>query len=62
MFFFYILVWVVPFFLIVAALIDIIRNQFKRPMDKLVWTLVVLFIPILGAILYFVIGKQQKVQ
>ena len=62
MFFFYILVWVVPFFLIVAALIDIIRNQFKRPMDKLVWTLVVLFIAILGAILYFVIGKQQKVQ
>ena len=62
MFFFYILVWVIPFFAIVAALIDILRNEFEQPMNKLIWVLVVLFIPIVGAILYFAIGQRQKIQ
>lgn len=62
MFFFYILVWVIPFFAIAAALIDILRNEFEQPMNKLIWVLVVLFIPLVGAILYFVIGQRQKIQ
>lgn len=62
MFFFYILVWVIPFFVIAAALIDILRNEFEQPMNKLIWVLVVLFIPLVGAILYFVIGQRQKIQ
>ena len=43
------------------ALIDIIRSEFTGN-NKLVWVLVVLFFPYLGAILYFIIGGSQKVK
>lgn len=43
------------------ALIDILRNKFKGN-DKMVWVLVVLFFNIIGAILYFVIGRKQKLK
>lgn len=41
------------------ALISILRNDF-RGNDKLVWILVILFIPYLGAILYFLIGRKNR--
>ena len=41
------------------ALIDIVRSEFKGN-DKLVWILVVLFFNIIGSVLYFLIGRQQK--
>jgi hypothetical protein len=42
------------------ALFDILRNQFKNQSDKLIWVLVVLLLPVLGSILYYVIGRTQK--
>lgn len=43
-----------------VALIDILKSDFKGN-NKMVWVLVVLFGSLLGVILYFVIGKNQKV-
>jgi hypothetical protein len=43
------------------ALIDIVRSEFTGN-NKLVWVLIVLFFPYLGAILYFLIGGSQKVR
>ncbi|WP_240729832.1 MULTISPECIES: PLD nuclease N-terminal domain-containing protein [Flavobacteriaceae] len=43
------------------ALIDILRNKFEGN-NKLIWTLVVLFFNLLGAVLYFTIGKKQKIK
>jgi hypothetical protein len=43
------------------ALIDIVRSEFTGN-NKLVWVLVVLFFPYLGAILYFLLGGGQKVR
>ncbi len=51
------LVIVVP----LIALIDILRNEFTGS-NKIIWLLVVLLLPILGSILYFVIGAAQKVK
>lgn len=45
----------------VIALISILKNEFTGN-NKLVWVLVVLFLPFLGAILYFVIGRSQKIK
>jgi hypothetical protein len=42
------------------ALFDILRNQFKNQSDKLIWVLVVLLLPVLGSILYYAIGRAQK--
>jgi hypothetical protein len=43
----------------IIALIDIVRNEFTGN-NKIVWLLVVLFGNFLGAVLYFIIGRKQK--
>ncbi len=43
-----------------VAVIDIVRSHFPEQNDKVVWTIISIFIPIFGAILYFVLGKKQK--
>ena len=49
------------FMLPIIALVDIVRNKFEGNM-QLIWVLIVLFLNILGAILYFVIGRRQKIR
>jgi len=41
------------------ALISVLKNSFKDN-DKLIWILVILFIPYLGALLYFAFGRSKK--
>lgn len=41
------------------ALIDLLRSHFANN-DKLVWTIVVIFVVVIGPILYFTIGRKQK--
>jgi O-antigen ligase len=51
------LILVVPLWLI--ALVDILKHDFKGN-DKIVWILVVIFLPLIGAICYWFIGAKQK--
>lgn len=44
------------------ALIDILRSDFNDSINKLIWLLVVFFLYALGALLYIIIGKNQKNQ
>jgi len=50
---FFVLMWM-------SAFLDILKNNFKKNY-KLIWIIIVLLIPILGAILYFMIGRNQKI-
>ncbi|WP_084519382.1 PLDc N-terminal domain-containing protein [Christiangramia echinicola] len=43
------------------ALIDILRNEFTGN-NKLVWILVIFFFNFLGVILYFLIGRKQRIK
>ncbi len=45
----------------IIALIDILKNKFEGN-NKVVWVLVVLFLNLIGAILYFTIGRNQKIK
>jgi hypothetical protein len=45
----------------IIGLIDILKSSFAGS-NKIVWILVVIFLPILGMILYWSIGRKQKVQ
>jgi len=45
----------------VFALIDIVRSDFKESNTKIMWVLIVLLLPLLGSIMYFTIGRSQKV-
>ena len=50
-------VFIIP----IIALVDIIKSEFKGSNDKLIWVLIVLFTCIIGAVLYYFIGREQKV-
>jgi len=45
----------------IYALVDILSNSFKKN-EKLIWLLSVLFVPMIGAILYIIIGRKQKLK
>ncbi|UMB61396.1 PLD nuclease N-terminal domain-containing protein [Lutibacter sp. A80] len=56
--------WPVGLFLMtliltILALIEILKSDFKDN-DKIIWIVVVLFFNFIGAILYFVIGRKQR--
>ena len=44
----------------IIALVDILKSEGKGN-NKVVWILVVLFANFFGAILYFLIGREQKI-
>ena len=50
----------VSFFFWLFCVIDVLRNSFNGN-DKLVWILVLLFVPILGPFLYFFIGRKKRI-
>lgn len=54
---------VIPVFLIIPiiALVDILKNEFTGN-NKLIWVLVILLSWLIGAILYFFIGRNQKIK
>lgn len=54
------LLFFVLFYLI--PIIDILKSKFESGVDKLIWLAVVIFIPILGLLLYIFIGLKQKVK
>lgn len=49
----------IPIILWIIALTDILKNDFEGN-EKLVWVILILFLPILGALLYFSIGRLRK--
>ena len=49
------------FLIPVLALVDIVRSKFSGNM-QLIWVIIVLFFNVLGSILYFIVGRNQKIQ
>lgn len=49
----------IPFLIWLICLIDVLRNEFTGN-NKIIWFLVVFFLPVIGSILYFFIGTDQK--
>lgn len=43
--------------LLVVALIHVLTNKSKSSTDKILWVILIFLFPILGPILYFVIGR-----
>jgi len=58
------LVLFIIFFIVllpVLALVSVLLNQFPAN-EKLIWVLVILFLPIFGSILYFLIGRDRRIR
>ncbi|MBD98895.1 MAG: hypothetical protein CMO34_03550 [Verrucomicrobia bacterium] len=66
------MIWLVPLVVLfvglmaillpIIAIIDILRYEFRTESIKIVWVIVIFFIPLMGSILYFVMGKNDKIQ
>ncbi|WP_289001403.1 PLDc N-terminal domain-containing protein [uncultured Roseivirga sp.] len=52
--------YLVPFLIVLVALVDILRSDFEPSQNKLIWVIVVILLPILGSILYLIIGRNQR--
>lgn len=42
------------------ALVSVLMSDFKTKTDKITWLLVVILVPVIGAILYFLIGINTR--
>ncbi|MCF8225304.1 MAG: PLDc N-terminal domain-containing protein [Bacteroidales bacterium] len=56
-----ILIFLVGLLLPILALISILRNEFTGS-NKIIWVIVVILVPYLGAILYLLIGRSQRLK
>lgn len=44
----------------IIAFIDVLRNEFTGN-NKLIWFLAVVFVPVIGPLTYFFLGRKQKI-
>lgn len=42
------------------ALISVLTSEFQGN-DKIMWVLIILFLPFLGSVLYFAIGRDRRI-
>ncbi|WMI67055.1 PLD nuclease N-terminal domain-containing protein [Aestuariibaculum sp. YM273] len=57
----FIIIFIIPLLFTILALYNLMNSNFKNHIDKLVWAIIIIMVPILGAVLYFFIGKNGKV-
>ena len=55
----FILLFLFILLLPIIALVDILKSTFEHN-DKLIWVIIIIFVPIFGSILYFLIGTKKK--
>ena len=48
------------FLLPLLALISALMNDFNGS-EKILWVLIILFLPFLGSVLYFLIGRNKRI-
>jgi hypothetical protein len=44
----------------ILALISVLMNEFQGN-DKIMWVLIIIFLPFLGSLLYFLIGRDRRI-
>lgn len=54
------LLFLIPVILWLWALIDCLKSNFSGS-NKLIWIVLIIFLPVLGPILYLLIGRGQRV-
>ena len=45
----------------ILALVSVLKNDFPGN-ERIIWILLIIFLPILGAILYFLIGRNKRLK
>jgi hypothetical protein len=55
-----IFVLLVPLSLALLAILDVVRSDFRRDSDRVLWAIIVLLVPVIGPVLYYLVGRKQK--
>lgn len=45
----------------IAAVVDVLKNEPNEGNDRIVWTIVVVFMHVIGAAIYFTIRRRQRI-
>ncbi|REG83611.1 PLDc N-terminal domain-containing protein [Algoriphagus antarcticus] len=45
----------------VFTIFDVVSGKFTNPNDKLIWVVIVVLVPLVGAILWFLIGRGKRI-
>ncbi|WP_425636678.1 PLDc N-terminal domain-containing protein [Algoriphagus yeomjeoni] len=43
------------------TIFDVVSSRFANPNDKLIWVVIVVLLPLVGAILWFLIGRGKRI-
>ena len=52
----------IPAILWIIALVDVLKSDFSDSTNKLIWVIVIFLFPLVGALIYFIMGTKQKIQ
>ena len=55
---FSILIVVLP----IVSLFSLLKSTSKDSTTKLIWVLVIVLVPVVGSIFYYIIGKEQRIK
>ena len=47
-------------FFLLYVFVDVLTNEFTG-YNKIVWIIVILFLPVVGSVFYFILGQSQKI-
>lgn len=53
-------VLLVPLSLALLAILDVVRSDFRRDSDRVLWAIIVLLVPVIGPVFYYLVGRKQK--
>jgi hypothetical protein len=58
----FVIIFVVALALIVFAVVDVILTESRRvrALNKPIWVAIIIVVPIIGALLWFLLGKERK--
>lgn len=56
------LLLIIPAILWLWVLVDLLKSEFMNSTNKIVWVVVVVFFPFIGALLYLLFGQGQKIR
>ncbi len=54
-----VILYLLAFIFWIWMLIDCLQNQRLQGTEKIVWVLVIIFVPTIGAIIYFFAGRKR---
>ncbi|MCQ6253676.1 PLD nuclease N-terminal domain-containing protein [Methanocaldococcus sp.] len=54
--------WIIKIFVFIIVVLDIIKRDDLKTIEKILWLLVVWFLGIIGAIIYFLLSKRENKQ